>query len=230
MSSRHAATARTTGDTQDSHTSARGDRARRRTRPDCRLRTSNRRRVRLPPLSVVPANAATAPVVQPGRHLGAHLRASAQRVPRACGGRACLGRSGDQHHGDRPLWARFRRAADRIRGVACDGSVRPWSAVVGGRTHASSGDRRQRSAVVRVVRNAPCVEFYAGHIEGSRIVHLTARSFLVEALCGEAACLDGEPDIAVICEECDKLGREAGGDPGTWVAEATVRVELRVAA
>ena len=101
---------------------------------------------------------------------------------------------------------------------------------VGGRTHASSGDRRQRSAVVRVVRNAPGVEFYAGHIEGSRIVHLTARSFLVEALCGEAACLDGEPDIAVICEECDKLGREAGGDPGTWVAEATVRVELRVAA
>jgi len=74
------------------------------------------------------------------------------------------------------------------------------------------------------------VEFYAGHVEGSRIVHLTARSFLVEALCGEPACLDGEPDIAVICEECDRLGREAGGDPGTWVAEATVRVELRLAA
>jgi len=42
--------------------------------------------------------------------------------------------------------------------------------------------------------------------------------------------LDGEPDIAVICEHCDRLGREAGGDPGEWVTEAAVRVELRAAA
>jgi hypothetical protein len=74
------------------------------------------------------------------------------------------------------------------------------------------------------------VEFFAGHIDGSRVVHLTARSFFVEALCGEPVHLDGEPDIAVICEECDQLGRDAGGDPGEWVAEATVRVELRAAA
>ena len=74
------------------------------------------------------------------------------------------------------------------------------------------------------------MELYAGHIDGSRVVHLTARSFLVEALCGVPVYLDGEPDIAVICERCDHLGREAGGDPGEWVAEATVRVELRVAA
>jgi hypothetical protein len=74
------------------------------------------------------------------------------------------------------------------------------------------------------------VEFHAGHNEGSRIVHLTARSFFVEALCGEPVYLDGEPDIAVICEHCDRLGREAGGDPGAWVTAATVRVELRAAA
>ena len=61
------------------------------------------------------------------------------------------------------------------------------------------------------------VEFYAGHIEGSRLVHLTVRSFLVEALCGEPVHLDGEPDLAVICEDCDGLGREAGGDPAEWV-------------
>lgn len=85
-------------------------------------------------------------------------------------------------------------------------------------------------SVVRLVRNALGVEFYAGHIEGSRVVHLTARSFLVEALCGEAVQLDGEPDIAVICEDCDHLGREAGGDPGEWVTDAAVRVELRAAA
>lgn len=74
------------------------------------------------------------------------------------------------------------------------------------------------------------MEFYAGHTEGSRIVHLTARSFFVEALCGEPVALDGEPDIAVICEDCDRLGREAGGDPDEWVTAAAVRVELRAAA
>jgi hypothetical protein len=52
----------------------------------------------------------------------------------------------------------------------------------------------------------------------------------VEALCGEPVQLDGEPDIAVICEDCDHLGREAGGDPGEWVTDAAVRVELRAAA
>jgi hypothetical protein len=85
-------------------------------------------------------------------------------------------------------------------------------------------------SVVRLVRNARGVEFYAGHAEGSRIVHLTARSFLVEALCGEPVHFDGEPDIAVICEDCDRLGREAGGDTGAWVTGAAVRVELRAAA
>jgi hypothetical protein len=74
------------------------------------------------------------------------------------------------------------------------------------------------------------VEFYPGHTEGSRVVHLTARSFLVEALCGGPVQLDGEPDIAVICEDCDRLGREAGGDPGEWVSHAAFRVELRAAA
>ncbi|HEX7069402.1 MAG TPA: hypothetical protein VF190_01295 [Rhodothermales bacterium] len=74
------------------------------------------------------------------------------------------------------------------------------------------------------------VEFYPGHVEGSRTVHLTGCSFFVEALCGESVYLDGEPDVAVICEGCDRLGREAGGDPGEWVTGAAVRVELRAAA
>ena len=47
---------------------------------------------------------------------------------------------------------------------------------------------------------------------------------------GEPVHLDGELDIAVICEDCDRLGRETGGDPGEWVTEATVLVELRAAA
>lgn len=85
-------------------------------------------------------------------------------------------------------------------------------------------------SVVRPVRDALGVEFYAGHTEGSRTVHLTAHSFLVEGLCGEPVSLDGEPDIAVICEDCDRLGREADGDPDEWVSGATDRVELRAAA
>ena len=75
------------------------------------------------------------------------------------------------------------------------------------------------------------MEFYAGHVETSRIVHLTQASFLLEALCGEAVEFDGEPDVPVICGDCDRLAREAGGDPDGWVAGvADVRLELRAAA
>ena len=31
-------------------------------------------------------------------------------------------------------------------------------------------------------------------------------------------------------EDCDRLGREAGGDPGEWVTHAAIHVELRAAA
>ena len=30
-------------------------------------------------------------------------------------------------------------------------------------------------------------------------------------------------------EDCDRLGREAGGDPGEWVTHAAIHVELRAA-
>jgi len=56
-------------------------------------------------------------------------------------------------------------------------------------------------------------------------------SFLSEARCGEPVGLDGEPDLAVICEGCDRLAREAGGDSDGWVTTiADVRLELRAAA
>lgn len=114
--------------------------------------------------------------------------------------------------------------------------LRPWvdsGSIAGERAAPTAwqpGLTVPRPPVVRFVRDAPRVQFYAGHTEGSRIVHLTVRSFLVEALCGAPVEMDGEPDIAVICEECDRLGREAGGDPAEWLAGVTVRVELRVAA
>ena len=75
------------------------------------------------------------------------------------------------------------------------------------------------------------VAFYTGHVEASRIVHRTQASFLTQALCGEPVGLDGEPDLAVICEDCDRLAREARADPDGWVADvADVRLELRAAA
>ena len=71
--------------------------------------------------------------------------------------------------------------------------------------------------------------FHPAHVDGSRVVHLTRTTLLVEALCGEIVALDGRPDPAVICDECDLLAREAGGDAESWVAMVAV-IELRAAA
>ena len=72
-------------------------------------------------------------------------------------------------------------------------------------------------------------EVHPAHIEGSRTVHLTAYSFVLEALCGQAIEFDGEPDGASICAECHALALESGGDSETWVVEVDV-IGLRAAA
>ena len=72
------------------------------------------------------------------------------------------------------------------------------------------------------------MDYHPGHVDDTRIVHLTERSFLVEALCGEAVGSDGEPDVAIICEDCHALAVAAGGDPAAWVVLPVV--ELRAAA
>ena len=69
---------------------------------------------------------------------------------------------------------------------------------------------------------------HPGHVSDSRTVHLTAYTFVLEALCGESVELDGEPDVATICEACHALALE-GGDPESWVVELAV-IELRAAA
>ena len=61
------------------------------------------------------------------------------------------------------------------------------------------------------------------------MVHLTAYSFVVEALCGEAIEFDGEPDGAIICADCHALALESGGDSEAWVVEVD-ELELRAAA
>ena len=56
-----------------------------------------------------------------------------------------------------------------------------------------------------------------GYVDGSVIVHLTHTTLSDEALCGEAVVdVDGEPDLAIVCEECDRIGREAGRDQDEW--------------
>lgn len=72
--------------------------------------------------------------------------------------------------------------------------------------------------------------FHVAHAEGSSVVHLTHTMLVVEALCGEAVPLDGHPELAVLCDECDLLAREAGGDPQAWVKLEPVVLDLRAAA
>ena len=68
----------------------------------------------------------------------------------------------------------------------------------------------------RRCQTSPSVALEIGFVEGSAIVHLTRTSLVSHALCGEdSIAFHGEPDLAVMCEECDWLGRELHGDPET---------------
>jgi hypothetical protein len=71
-----------------------------------------------------------------------------------------------------------------------------------------------------------------GYAEGTRGVHLTHTTLVVEALCGEPVVLHGEPDLGLIlmCDECLELARARGADPSVWVTEVEVEMRLRLAA
>jgi hypothetical protein len=56
------------------------------------------------------------------------------------------------------------------------------------------------------------VLLHAGHLKGTRVVHLTHTTLVLEGLCGDAVDLHGEPDLAVICLECLELARAVGAD------------------
>lgn len=59
--------------------------------------------------------------------------------------------------------------------------------------------------------------FISGHVAGTSVVHLTVGSVDGLALCGETSVdLLGEPDLAVICEQCDAAATARGGDPADW--------------
>ena len=67
------------------------------------------------------------------------------------------------------------------------------------------------------------------HAEGTRVVHLTHTTLVVEALCGEPADLHGEPDLAVLCDDCLEHARALGfPETAAWCCEglALVAAEL----
>lgn len=59
--------------------------------------------------------------------------------------------------------------------------------------------------------------FQPGYLGEERIVHLTTTTLVAEALCGTTVDADGEPDLALLCEECDRLAAAAAGPSNvTW--------------
>ena len=75
-----------------------------------------------------------------------------------------------------------------------------------------------------------CMLLEPGYAEGTRVVHLTHTTLVVEALCGEPAGLHGEPDLAVLCDECLEHARALGIDIEVWVTEVQIDVQLPLAA
>ncbi len=66
------------------------------------------------------------------------------------------------------------------------------------------------------------------HAEGTRVVHLTHTTLVVEALCGEVADLHGEPDLPVLCEACLEHARHLGVDVGVWVTALEITNSIDV--
>jgi hypothetical protein len=80
------------------------------------------------------------------------------------------------------------------------------------------------------LRDSAVVAVEAGYTEGSAVVHLTHTSLVSHALCGEESIgFQGEPELAVICDDCDRIGRELGHDPEAWM-QVAVAVTFRKAA
>jgi hypothetical protein len=75
------------------------------------------------------------------------------------------------------------------------------------------------------------MRFEPGFCAGSAVVHLTHTTLVSDALCGcEPVAFDGEPELAVICDECDRIASELGGDRAAWMRVAAVTVALPRAA
>jgi hypothetical protein len=83
---------------------------------------------------------------------------------------------------------------------------------------------------VRRHRHAGLVLLAACHVAGTRTLHLSHTTLVVEALCGIEADRHGEPDLAMICEECLEQAVSLGVDISLWFDQATNTLLLPLAA
>jgi hypothetical protein len=74
------------------------------------------------------------------------------------------------------------------------------------------------------------MQLHPGHSQGSRTVHLTHTTLVVEGLCGESVGFHGEPDLAVVCVDCLEVAASFGIDVSFRSDESRVVVHLPVAA
>ncbi len=74
------------------------------------------------------------------------------------------------------------------------------------------------------------MQLQPGHSDGSRTVHLTHTTLVVEGLCGETVGFHGEPDLAVVCVDCLEVAASFGIDVRAWSEESLVVVHLPLAA
>jgi|KBSMisStaDraftv2_1062788.scaffolds.fasta_scaffold2103217_1 hypothetical protein len=83
---------------------------------------------------------------------------------------------------------------------------------------------------VRRHRHAGVVLLAACHGAGTRTLHLSHTTLVVEALCGIEADHHGEPDLAMICDQCLEQALLLGADISLWFDQATNRQLLPLAA
>ena len=68
------------------------------------------------------------------------------------------------------------------------------------------------------------------HAEGTRVVHLTHTTLVVEALCGEVVDLHGEPDLAILCDACLEHAGALGVSVEIRITEMQIDLQLPLAA
>jgi hypothetical protein len=68
------------------------------------------------------------------------------------------------------------------------------------------------------------------HTDGLAVVHLTHTTLVHEGVCGEPVTHHGEPDLAVICEDCLAAALALDEDVSLWYRVTEEPIELLIAA
>jgi hypothetical protein len=89
---------------------------------------------------------------------------------------------------------------------------------------------RRINGIVRSRGDTRRMLLQPAYAAGTRILHLTHTSLIVESLCGEEVGFHGEPDLAVICDECIAIAVVAGADASSWLPDIVRESVLPLAA